>query len=181
MNVVAAQSKFLLSRYSAPRKLHILFVEKSGYSVRRSRWQVTTPPHFLSSNGASTHLSVCLGHETSSSAKTMILVLTSGIARAIWRRLLGLVTARQRSLLCCAAGILAMVLFASSKFAWIVTSISCLGWFCKIDSMVCSNSRPRPSSEGKMTVTSSEVKSGCSGGAMGRKQLNATRLMTYRA
>ena len=177
--VIAAQSKFLLSRYSAPKKFQHL-CDRVGFSARRRRWHVTTPPYCGCSKGANNHCKVFRGQSTSSSAKTMIGVVTSGTARAIWRRLLACLTDIQRSRPWLFAGILWINPCALYKLSSIVTRINSLGSFRKIDWTVRSNSGPSPSRVGRMTVTSSGYRVGFSGIGIGLNDQNRYKLMIKR-
>lgn len=177
--VVAAQSKFRRSKYRAPKKPQIR-CEKVGETARRNRWQVTTPPYLSSfSKGARIQGSTVRGQLTSSSANTVMAVRTSGIALVIWRRLLGWVTVKRR-ILDLEAGIWLSIFSAFFLFASIVTSRSSYGWLSRIVLIVSTSSSPHPSNVGRITVTSCAVSFGFSGGGIGLKVQNETRLTTRR-
>lgn len=154
--------------------------ENVGEVARRKRWQVTTPPYRSSfSNGAKIQGMTVRGQLTSSSANMVIAVRTSGIARVIWRRLLGWVTVKRR-ILDLEAGIELSMFSAFFRLASMVTNRSSYGRFSRIVLIVSTNSSPQPSSVGMITVTSWAVNFGVSGGGIGLKVQKENRLTTKR-
>lgn len=115
---------------------------------------VPTAPILGFSKGAKIQDNISIGQMTSSSAKMRISVLTSGIARTIWRRLFAFAIDSTRI----RGSILVQKLSNRSWFFLTVTTMISRGLQSRHFRRVCSKSSPLlPSIVGNMTVMSSDV------------------------
>ena len=150
---------------------------KVGHSRRRTLWFVPTPPQCSCSSGARIQGSSFGGQVTSSSAKIVMQVRTSGMARTIWRRLFGCVILHTRIL---EVHKLFTMSLARIKFSSTVTKMISCGSVANMLRIVSQRSGPSPWSDGMMTVTSSGPNVGSSARGMGLSLQKAKRFTTSR-